>query len=255
MTKFTSLVPALLRGRFKAINRIIVLMLIAIVVTEIYMGFQSGFSNLGIGLQTYTVFWSSIGSLIVFIRLSMFDEKVYQNDAIRLIPASDTKIYLSSLCTTVIGFLYFMVVQFVLKVVTSLIAGNSIIDIFKQSFSTSGMGTGQGVATILIAVLIAIVAIMMVWTTISLIHLIMLSIDAFLPIGRQRIIRGILYVVISLGIIRLGVAFFSMYDTLMNGLSLGWGAAFSFLGVLALVVVIESVANVLLMNKFVETAQ
>ena len=96
---------------------------------------------------------------------------------------------------------------------------------------------------------------MMVWTTISLIHLIMLSIDAFLPIGRQRIIRGILYIVISLAIIRLGAAFFNIYGTLMNGLSLGWGAAFSILGVLALVVVVESVVNILLMNKFVETAQ
>ncbi len=96
---------------------------------------------------------------------------------------------------------------------------------------------------------------MMVWTTISLIHLIMLSIDV-LPIGRQRIIRQHFYTSsLVLAIIHLGAAFFNIYGTLMNGLSLGWGAAFSILGVLALVVVVESVVNILLMNKFVETAQ
>lgn len=255
MTKFTSLIPALLRDRFKAINRIIVLMLIAIVVTEVYVFFQAGTDNLGTSLMTYTILWSSVASFIVFIRLSMFNENVYQNDSIRLIPASDTKVYLGSLCTTVIGLLYFMVVQFVLRLVVSLIAGNSITDLIGQIFSGDGMSSGQSIGIILISLGIALVAIVMVWTTISLIHLIMLSIDAFLPIGRQRIIRGILYVVISLAIIRLGAAFFNIYGTLMNGLSLGWGAAFSILGVLVLVVVVESLANVLLMNKFVETAQ
>lgn len=255
MTKFTSLVPAFLRDRFKSLNRIILLMLIAIVVTEVYVFFQEGTGNLGASLMSYTVLWSSVASFVVFIRLSMFNENVYQNDSIRLIPASDTKVYLGSLCTTVISFLYFMVVQLVLRIVTTLIAGNNFTDIMGQIFSESGLNSGQGIAIVLISLGIAIVAIMMVWTTISLIHLIMLSIDAFLPIGRQRIIRGILYIVISLAIIRLGAAFFNIYGTLMNGLSLGWGAAFSILGVLALVVVVESVVNILLMNKFVETAQ
>ncbi|GAX04646.1 ABC transporter permease protein [Secundilactobacillus pentosiphilus] len=249
MTKFTSLVPAFLRDRFKSLNRIILLMLIAIVATEIYtVVLNRAYS--GSDLQSYTSLWSSLAFLVAFIRLSKFNEDVYQHDAIRLIPASDTKIYLSNLCTTLIGLLYFMVVQFVLRLVVSLITGNSLMGV-------TGFGTSSNriAATIVIAFGIVIATIIMAWATISLIHLIMLSIDAFLPIGRQKIIRGILYIVISFAIIRLGAVFFQIYGTLMNGLSLGWGAILALFGVLVLVAALEVVANIFLMKKFVETAQ
>ncbi|WP_203651859.1 hypothetical protein [Secundilactobacillus yichangensis] len=249
MTKFISLIPTFLRDRFKSLNRIILLMLIAIIATEIYMFVEKGPYS-GTYLQSYTSFWSSLAFLIAFIRLATFNEKVYQSDSIRLIPASDTKIYLSNLCTTVIGLLYFMVVQFVLRVVVSLITGNSFMRV-------SGFGTSSGriAATVVIAFGIVLATIIMAWATISLIHLIMLSIDAFLPIGRQRLIRGILYIVISFVIIRLGAVFFHIYGTLMSGLSLGWGAILALFGVLVLVAALEVVANILLMNKFVETDQ
>ena len=58
MTKFTSLIPAFLRDRFKSLNRIILLMLIAIVMTEVYVFFQEGTGNLGASLMSYTVLWS-----------------------------------------------------------------------------------------------------------------------------------------------------------------------------------------------------
>lgn len=255
MTKFTSLLPAFLRDRFKSLNRVILLMLIAIAMNGIFIWIQDGADAVGTGLVSATSFWSSLGFLVAFIRMAKYNEDVYQSNAIRLIPTSDTKIYLSNLSTTVIGFLYFMIVQAVLHVITDLIAGNHMASIMAQMFQGYGLSKAQSIGIILMSLLIMIAVIVMVWTTISLIHLIMLSIDAFLPIGRQRIIRGILYIIISLAIIRLGTAFFNIYGTVMNGLSLGWGTAFSLLGVLVLVAALEALANILLMNKFVETAQ
>lgn len=255
MTKFTALVPALLRDRFKSLNRIILLMLIAIAMSGLFIWVQDGANSVGTGLLSATSFWSSLAFLVAFIRLSMYNEGVYQSDSLRLIPTSDTKLYLSSLSTTTIGMLYFMVVQAVLHVVLSWATGNSITGTMGQIFSAYALSKTQIMGVVLATLVIMIASIIMIWTTISLIHLIMLSIDAFLPIGRQRIIRGILYVVISLAIIRLAAAIFHVYGTLMNGLSLGWGAAFAVLGVFVLVVVLEAVANIFLMKKFVETAQ
>ncbi|MFC6254244.1 hypothetical protein ACFP1H_06545 [Secundilactobacillus hailunensis] len=252
MTKFTALVPALLRDRFKSINRIIVLFLVVVVVNGVMLAIQNGVANLGTGLMGAIGFWSSLAFLIVFIRMAMYNESVYQSDAIRLIPTSDTKIYLGSLSATVIGMLYFGVVQAVINAIVAFASGN-----WSNYFMSSdgGLSTMKIIEIVLMTLLIFVASIVMVWTTISLIHLIILSIGAFLPIGRQRLIRGILYIVVSLAIIRTAVGVFHIYGMVMSGLSVGWGTAFASLGAIVLVAVLESVANVLLMNKFVETAQ
>ncbi|WP_054656136.1 hypothetical protein [Secundilactobacillus silagei] len=224
MTKFTALVPALLRDRFKSINRIILLMLVVIVVNGVMLAIQNGVANIGSGFMSAIGFWSSLAFLIVVIRMAMYNESVYQSDAIRLIPASDTKIYLSSLSATVLAMLYFGVVQAVINAIVAFASGN-----WSNYFMSSdgGLSTMKVIGIVVMALLIFVTSIVMVWTTISLIHLIILSIGAFLPIGRQRLIRGILYIVVSLAIIRTAVGVFHIYGMVMSGLSVGWGTAFA----------------------------
>lgn len=254
MTKFTQLTKTLLWDRFKRINRIMLLMLLAIVVTLIASAFTHGFSNLSDSLMGTTAFWSFIAFWAVVIRLAMLNESIYTHDSNRLIPVTDIKLYSSSLCASLLSFLYFEVIQFVLGFVTSLWKNSTSNYHITSNIGTSINGTPAWVS-VLILVLILIAGTVMMWTTISIIHLIMMSIATYLPVGRQRIIRAILYIIVTLIIVRLTVGAFAIFNNIINFNNLQFGVVNELLALLAVVlmVVIESVINVLLMNRFVET--
>ncbi|MTV82309.1 hypothetical protein [Secundilactobacillus folii] len=253
MTNMTRLIPTFLKERFKAVNRLIMLMLTAIVATAVVQLFTNGVSNWETSLTGDVSFWSGIAFFVIFIRLASFNEHIYVNDAFRLIPISDTKLYLSSYSASALAFLYYGVISAVLHGLVAFVTKGQLQVNFHIESSFFWSSAPVAVPMIIVFFFLGL---LLVWMTISLIHLIMVSIAAFLPVGRQRLIRGVLYVVVSVVIIRVVMGLFQLYSqfVMTSGLQLnGTSVLLAFLSVI-IVLILESAANVLLMKRFVETA-
>lgn len=229
-------------------------MVIAVVATAVVTLFTNGTQNFAHSMAADLAFWSGIACLVIFIRLAALNENIYVSDAIRLIPASDTKLYVASFTASFAAFIYFSLVMFVFHVLIALIEGKWSY-FWSQLAALNSSIWSSAPLTFTSYILILVAGLLMVWMTISLIHLVMVSIAAFLPAGQQRLIRGILYIVVSIAIIRIVGWLFQLYTQLVINAGLQVNSSVAMLSLLAvvLVVVIESVANIFLMRQFVET--
>ncbi|MFD1421060.1 ABC transporter permease [Lactiplantibacillus songbeiensis] len=250
MTKMSALFKTMGWTKFRQMNQMILLELIAVAVTGIWTAIKGHF-NLAT-LFYLTTSWSMLPYVVGFILLAVSTEKAYTADTFRLIPIEETRFYLMNLLSSLAVLVYFMIVQAVLYGLTLWLGWSRISGMLPPM-----MAVNTNVATpVLVMLLVSLMTALLIWSTISFVHLVTSATSNFLPKFRQRALNVVVYVIVIFitmrvaGFIVHGVAWFARIT--FNGTDLGqfWLA----LAAMAVVILIESILNVFLLKKWVETA-
>jgi len=255
MTKFSNLFKAMSGSKFRSVHQLMLLELVAVVISSVWSLVRGDFSS---ATLFYSVMgWSIIPYLVSFVLLSVRNEQAFTRDTFRLVPMKDSVFYAVNLLSTFVSFLYLLVLQAVLMLVTALIGWSTLspmYDDMQTNLQFSVFGTNPvGVCLGMLAVMLVIY--LLAWSTVSLVHLITSAASNYLPRARQRLVNGIVYVVMILLTFRVvsflmgQVAWIStsiMGNTTVNSWWVG-------LLVMVIIIVVETVANIFLLSKWVET--
>lgn len=256
MTSFKDFFKVLMGQKFRQMNFVLLINVIAIAVSVIWTLINGNFNN-----NTFfqvAISWSFIMMLWAFIRISVTHESIYSRDSYRLIPISDTKFYCTNLLTSFIAMAYVAVVEFIIGAATAAINWQEYVDSFKMlrmMYGTRVPDMNMMIQAFVSMVIVMVVVTILAWTTISLIHLLTRAGSNFMPYRRSRIINFLLYVVVIYIVLRV-VGF--MMNLLMNSSDMFanssdiWHFVLYILGFL-IVSAIEAVLSVYLMKRWVET--
>ncbi|MFC6182245.1 ABC transporter permease [Lactiplantibacillus daowaiensis] len=253
MTSFGSLFKAMSRDKFRQMNQLLALELIATVVTLIWVAIKGEFSSST--LMFATMGWAPLPSVVGVIILAFGIEKTYTADSFRLMPVEETKLYSTNLLTSLVNLVYFTIIQAVVCSIAVSIA-------FFSDGGASMMGNmpPARAMTDFVGMLIAVVVLylilnLLIWSTISFVHLITRAASSFLPKMRQQVVNIVIYVVVIFLTLRLsgfiihGVAWVSRVAFSNNDWSQIWVSIVA----MAVVILIEGAINVICLKKWVET--
>ncbi|WP_125770731.1 hypothetical protein [Companilactobacillus furfuricola] len=256
MTSFKDFFKILMGQKFRQMNFVLLINIIAIAVSVLWTLINGDFNN-----NTFfqvALSWSFIVMLWAFLRITVTHESIYTRDSYRLVPISDTKFYCINLLTSFIAMAYVAVVEFVIGAATAAINWQEYVDSFnmmRMMYGTRVPDAGMIVESLLSMALVMMVVTILAWTTVSLIHLLTRAGSNFMPYRRSRIINFVLYVVVIYIVLRV-VGF--MMNLVMNSTDMFgnssdvWHFVLYIVGFLV-VSAIEAVLSVYLMNRWVET--
>ncbi|WP_125567505.1 hypothetical protein [Companilactobacillus insicii] len=256
MTSFGSLFKTMFKEKFRDMNFFLMINLIAIVVSIIVTAFQGGMNRSA--SLAITIGWSMLAYLIAFVRLSILQERKFVRDSYRLIPISDTKLYLANLVTSLVNYIYVVIAQIVFYLVAAIPNWSEYSDALNMMAMVNGRATFDAPNAIMgvIALLcLSLVILILSWTTISLIHLASRSASNFLPSTGRKVMNIVIYVVVILLVLKV-VGFVT--DQLNNSVNMifnsNYTANFAVTILVFLVVAaIEAAINIYLMSNWVET--
>ncbi|APR07308.1 hypothetical protein FAM21834_01170 [Lentilactobacillus parabuchneri] len=264
MTSFFNLNKTLTRPKIRIANRILLIDVIAIVVALLYEVYQGQ-------LETQTpiaisLLFSIFVGIVAFILFSRNSEHIFVSDSYRLIPTSDTNLFSANLLSSFIAMIYVGLVQLVLYLVTLIPYWGQFGSAFKTTMyflyqSSNKAHFAMNVTlSIISAIVLAVVALLFFWTSISLIHLTGYTLTNFLPDARQKFFRFVLYIVVvfAFGYIytvfanRIGdiIEHFHLFEGMSSNLYANLFLASLYLIVFGL---LESIGIVYLLKKWVET--
>ena len=185
MTKFFDLSKALFQEKFRLANQVLGFSALAAVVITLYEMVRIAAAPGAL----FATFESVLGlaSMLLYILLTVRNERVYTASTYRLIPVSNGKLYWANLITTFLSFAYFGLCSVIFALIFH---WHMTIKAFVDGFSGSTfMLTVSIILTLIFAVL-------NFWALITLVHLLTEMISNFLPRAGQRISKIILVVVI-----------------------------------------------------------
>lgn len=264
MTSFGTMFRALNRNKFSLINQIFLVELLAVVVSALWTLVTGHFSSMTLFYSFIS--WGSIAWWVAFILLSRKNEQTFMQDTYRLVPIGDGGFYGANVLSSLVELLYFSVVQAVVLVITMLIGGMGNVDSDMHAF-LNGFFDGSGWHAALSGmpanwpwlflgmVIVALGILLLVWTTITLIHFLTSVISNFLPRGRQRVVLVILYIVVIWLVTRIISLLVMLYTKYTSGFVGAHVASQIYLaaGAIVILLVLEVVANIFLLKKWVET--
>lgn len=187
MSSFSRVSKVLFRERFKIITSLLAVHLIILVASKIWNIF---IDNSQTTSMTGGVF---IAIIVGITLLTIMNEGVYVRDRYRLIPVADTTLYLSNIWTSFVSVIYLLVGEGAIYFVVYKIFPNQYDRIMINDFNASQ----QGLVKFEIVVGI-ILAIMMLFSAVTLIHLLIESIGNFLPFKNQTFVQTILAFAVTL---------------------------------------------------------
>ena len=194
MSDFIGLSKDLIYDKWKMMNWVVIVELIAFVVIFLLRLITGGFD--GNFMPSYFVaifaFETVLASLVGFVMLSRSNEQVFTSNNYRLIPVSDTKLYFGNILTTLLAYIYLQIIEGILGNIVMFMAGGNL----------SGISINPAIGHSEIASMIGIFILMilgtiLMWTGITVIHFLIGWISGFLPFGRQKFVTFILYFVVT----------------------------------------------------------
>jgi len=239
------------RPKFREMNNMIILELIAIAVTGIWTAIKGHFSL--VTLFQLTTGWSMLPYVVGFVLIAVSTERAYTADTFRLIPIEETRFYVVNLLSSLATMVYFWLVQAVLYGVTLLLGWSEISDMIPMEV-LSEVGNRVWI-TALVMIAVAIALMVLIWSTISFVHLVTSATSNFLPKFRQNALNVVVYVIVTFITIRLagfivhGVAWISRITFNSTDFGQFWVAIVAIIAV----ILVEGVINVFLLKKWVET--
>ncbi|WP_318765635.1 ABC transporter permease [Lactiplantibacillus carotarum] len=254
MTKPWSLFKALSWPRFIRMNWIVGFELLALVISGIWTAIQGDF-------HTYTPFFTFCGFgmipiVIATIMLATNNERLMVAETYRLIPINEWKLYAINLAASLVNQVYLWIVQAVIFLLTLWLGRNSLNTIFEGV--PAGLSQLNGEVNLvqlgLTAIVLGLLAVVLVWSTISLVHYVTNATASFLPRFRQGFINAVITVVVFIIAIRLismligGVSYLSSQIISGGVISSMWTGAL----VMLIIIIVESALNVVILQKWVE---
>jgi len=185
MSSFGRISKRLLKNKFRIISFILGFHVLALLVIQIWNAFSKTSENL-----SFTGF-TSIAMLIGVIFLTVMNEQTYVNDKYRLVPISDNKLYSSSVLTSLISLIYLMVGEFVIYIAAVKIFPNDYDEFLVRSFNSVQQYFFK--FELLVAFVLAIIVL---WTGITALHLLVNWANDSLPFTGQTAAKVIVAIVI-----------------------------------------------------------
>lgn len=193
MSEFMGLSKNLMWEKWKLMNWILGIDLIALVAILLLRILTEGFSGALTSSDSFSMFIFSlvVVNMVSFIMLARNNERVLTSNNYRLIPTSETKLYSSNILTTFIAAIYLQILEMVVGVILYFINGNASFPGEPPVGTTGNLGIFFQI--LLLTILIPI----MVWSGITLVHLLINWISGFLPFGKQKLVMFILYFAVT----------------------------------------------------------
>lgn len=256
MTSFGNFFKPLMGDKFKNMNYILLINLIAIVVSALWQLINGNFDNNT--FFQFTVSWSSLALLVSFVRLAVLHERIYTRDSYRLIPVGDIKFYLTNLLTSFISLIYVGAVELVAYGLTASFNWQEYMDNIQMFFMMTGQAgieTSKLIWTSVAFIIMMMSIAILTWSTISLIHLLTRVGSSFLPGTRSKVINFIVYVVVIVVVIKIVSWMMEMLShsaTMLSNSSDIWAFTLNVVAILVLAA-LEVALNIYLMGHWVET--
>jgi len=254
MTNFGKLFKVFNRSKFYAVNQLMLIELVAIAVSLVWTLVSGNMSQMSfLGAVSG---WSGLAYLVGFVLISRQAELAFTHDTYRLIPAKDLTFYVANLVSSLVMFLYLILLQVGLHLIGLAVAWTKIrakLDtmIMPGDLNINGPEIAKG---IFLVTLIMLAVFILALTTVTLVHLTVSATNNFLPTAGKRVVDVILYIVVIGLIIRVGAFLMGQLNQVMTTFNVQGTSnmVFPLLGMLVLAV-LESVLNVFLMKRWVET--
>lgn len=255
MNDFAGLSKNLIREKWRLMNWIVGIDILALIVMFVMRLIASGFNTtIDFFFETFIIS-VTIVNFVSFIMLSRKNEHIFTSNNYRLIPVTDTTLYISNLLTTFVAFIYLQILEVIIAVILYAIGNFGSID--PSGFTNSNIGMGLTFGLIIFMILTALV----MWSGITLIHFIISWIKGFLPFKSQKFVTFILYLVVIWAAsvifdIATGYVYRLIYTTGYMGaqtLSQFSNAIWITSGIMFVWLVIFSFINIYLMKRWVET--
>jgi len=189
MSEFKGLTKNLIWEKWKLMNWILGIDLIALVALLLLRILTEGFDGALTSSDSFAMFTFSliVVNIVSFIMLARNNERVLTSNNYRLIPTSESKLYFSNILTTFIAAVYLQILETVVGVILYFISNHADFPIGP----TMGVSPDWGI--FFQALLLMILGPIMVWSGITLIHFLINWISGFLPFGKQKFVMFILY--------------------------------------------------------------
>lgn len=188
MTKFAALLTTLGRRRLLTVAQDLGFWLVATVAITVINIFANRHAGSGDAWQSLIVGWGlvllGLTGMVLFWQLAFANEKVWTRAQYRLLPVSDTKLYLANKGATGLVFIAFWVVGLAVALLFIALSGQLSEIHFHGSF--------WEVASVFV---LALVINLFFWALLSTDNLLVHTIRAFLPESRGSFVTAILYIV------------------------------------------------------------
>lgn len=254
MTATSQLWKALWRPKFKMSNQFLLLIATATLLSTLYV-FVKGDLTRDIFFGMFAG-WSIFVIFMSYFFLARQNERVNIEVTYRLIPVPEYKLYLVNLGTSLVAWLYQMLVVFVAVVVMTSIALRTLDwhQIFGINHLQVTMTPGiNDIAAIAGLILVMLGAILWAWSAISLEHLLTEWIADYLPATRQKAVKGIVYIVlIWAGIKLLATISHQLNHFLHFAFDPSTLPFYVSAGYLFLLLIITVIVNIYLLKRWVE---
>ncbi len=188
MTKFTALFGVIGRRRLKTVVQALGIWLVATIVATGLSVWANRASHSDESWLVLAAGWGAslllLTGVIIFFQLAFANERVWTQAQYRLLPASDTKLYLANHSASLLALVAFWLVGGLIVLAVAAVSGV--------------LAGGHFYGTVLDVVemgLLLVVMTLFFWALISTENLLVATIRAFLPESRGSLITGILYVV------------------------------------------------------------
>lgn len=253
MTNFKSLFKVLWQPKFRSVNHFLFFNLLAVVLTMVYEIWNGGFADLE--MVGPVVFWGGLFGFAAFCWLTWISEHALVADSYRLLPSGDVKLYIANQVSSLAALVYMGLVEGVLLLVGTAMNGSAVRQWLRANLhlSLTAQDWHQIQVYGLSIVAWAVATIIWVWVFITLIHFATEAISAFIPGRSQKLVKGILAVVLIWAV----VAFLNWITKISDRLfglitqSGTYSTVFDFAG-LVVAIVLVSALNVYLMRRWVE---
>ncbi|VDG18952.1 ABC transporter permease [Lactobacillus sp.] [Lactiplantibacillus mudanjiangensis] len=257
MTSFGAVFKAVNRLKFRQMNLLIVLELLAIVVTTIWTAIRGEYSNMTV--FTTAMGWSTVPAFVGVILIAIRHEKVYTADSYRLIPVEETKFYTINLLSSLANIVYLAVVQLGIYIISMLFGWQELTSMAKDMTTPAHIEADWVLMGLSFLVLVLVLN-MVFWSTISFVHLVTSSASTFLPKFRQGVLNLIVYVIVVFltlrvsGLIGSGINWISQQMFNTSNMYNDFGRQIWVIIIaMVLVILIEGAINVLCLKRWVET--
>ncbi|MFD1670732.1 hypothetical protein ACFQ5M_01335 [Agrilactobacillus yilanensis] len=241
MTSLMTTFKTFLRPRFKTTSAFLIATFVATIISLIIIVWNThSFKNTNI--SNFILMYAAIGGLALFIKLAQNIEIVWTHNYYRLIPISETKLYLSNFLATLVCLIYYSGVQVILFLLWELILPTAQLQI--SLFSLPWL-------RLLPPAIVSVLLCLFWWVFISLIHMATNATAAFLPNTRVRLVRWLIYLVFII-IFSILISQFNRLIQFFFGNPDNASFLMLFTG-LSLLIVIISAINIYLLKRWVET--
>ncbi|RHW45621.1 hypothetical protein DS832_07305 [Bombilactobacillus bombi] len=197
MTKFTQTLKATVQSRIKMVTRLLVLNVAVIAVSFIFtMFFGEARKYWSLSLVINVLLWLVIFAIAILIKIAWTSRNDLRSNRFRLIPVSETKLYLADNLSSLISFIYAHIMQAIFIIISLgimwfTLPSDSFSASFKAGFQYNNISAGD-IGSDVLSLLSPILLILLV----HLVDFISTVILNYIPGGAQKFIKVIIYIIV-----------------------------------------------------------